>query len=81
MMFFLGEICPAYANVDRALAKKLSLAFAEIGSNSVGSKKFSTIFKKELDRRANEIKATGPQMWCNYQKPNMKEIGANIFID
>lgn len=80
-MFFIGEICSNYFMIDKEQAKQTSLAFAQMGNDAIGKKQFATLFKKELNRRGNEIQATGAKMWCTYQRGSMGQLGSSIFLN
>lgn len=73
--------CSKHFAIDRVLVDQYAVASARIGQQMIGEKAFNRMGMKELVRRQKEVDATGVVMWCNYQRPNLNELGLKAFLD
>ena len=76
------NVCPQFYAIDAAEAHKFELGSSDLGIHLVGETQFRAILEKELARRNEEVKITGPEQWCGYQRGHQKDLGVEtIFLE
>jgi uncharacterized protein YifE (UPF0438 family) len=62
--------CGQYYPVDTALLERLDKAFNDVGEQAAAKegRDWQAILRAEIERRHNEVVATGLQVWCSYQR-------------
>jgi hypothetical protein len=68
--------CTPYYAVNPVAAGKMEAAFAEV-AEKVGGSAMRPHLKAELVRRYKEVKVTGAEQWCAYQRDHFRAIGMN----
>jgi hypothetical protein len=68
--------CRQYYPIDTALLERLDRAFNDVGEKvaAMEGQNWRAILRAEIERRHNEVVATGLQVWCSYQR----EIPQNL---
>ena len=76
------NVCPQFYAIDAAEAHKFELGSSDLGIHLVGETQFRAILEKELAWRNEEVKITGPEQWCGYQRGHQKDLGfETIFLE
>jgi hypothetical protein len=78
---FVAGDCSKIMVVNKDLVEQYIGASTRIGQQMVGQKQFKTITMKEMKRREKEVRATGLDAWCNYQKSDLNTQGLKAFSD
>jgi hypothetical protein len=62
--------CGQYYPVDTALLERSERAFNDVGEKAAAreGRNWRAILRAEIERRHNEVVATGLQFWCSYQR-------------
>jgi 2-hydroxychromene-2-carboxylate isomerase len=62
--------CGRYYPVDTALLERADAALNEVGEKAAAKegKNWRAILQAEIERRHQEVVATGLQQWCSYQR-------------
>jgi hypothetical protein len=62
--------CGRYYPVDTALLERLDAASNEVGERIAAKegRDWRAILRAEIERRHNEVVATGDKVWCSYQR-------------
>lgn len=73
---FMGffSACADVFKLNEDMAKKYWSMYVEIGNDTFGSG-FSPVYEQEMQRRADEIKITGREQWCTYQRAYIEKMG------
>jgi hypothetical protein len=75
--FFMRTVCPKFIRVNVAFAQKYGGDILDIGSTAFGKSEMKEAAAKEIERRRNEVAATGESAWCSYQRASMIADGLN----
>jgi hypothetical protein len=75
--FFMRTVCPKFIRVNVAFAQKYGGDILDIGSTAFGRPEMKDAVAKEIERRRNEVEATGESAWCSYQHASMIADGLN----
>jgi hypothetical protein len=67
--------CGSIMNVDHEATRKVIESSLKIGTDLFGLEKMREAVRKEVDRRAEEVKATGIGPWCSYQQAHLEKVG------
>lgn len=67
--------CGDFYEIDAEQSSKIRTALTNTGFKTFGANKFGPSLLKEMDRRLQEVKITGPKQWCTYQRANDKQVG------
>ena len=76
--YFMRTTCLKFFFVNRAKAEKVQSDTMDLGIQFFGKDEFQRAVASELPRRQRELEATGPEMWCRYQRNNLIEIGKTM---
>jgi uncharacterized protein YifE (UPF0438 family) len=62
--------CRQYYPIDTALLERFDRAFNDVGEKVAAKEgeNWRAILRAEIERRHNEVVATGLQVWCSYQR-------------
>jgi hypothetical protein len=62
--------CRQYYPIDTALLERFDRAFNDVGEKAAAreGRDWPAILRAEIQRRHNEVVATGLQVWCSYQR-------------
>jgi hypothetical protein len=62
--------CRQYYPIDTALLERFDRAFNDVGEKAAvrEGRDWPAILRAEIQRRHNEVVATGLQVWCSYQR-------------
>jgi hypothetical protein len=62
--------CRQYYPIDTALLERFDRAFNDVGEKVAAKdgENWRAILRAEIERRHNEVVATGLQAWCAYQR-------------
>jgi hypothetical protein len=62
--------CRQYYPIDTALLERFDRAFNDVGEKVAAKEgeNWRAILRAEIERRHNEMVATGLQVWCSYQR-------------
>jgi hypothetical protein len=62
--------CRQYYPIDKALLERFDRAFNDVGEKVAAKEgeNWRAILRAEIERRHNEVVATGLQVWCSYQR-------------
>jgi hypothetical protein len=62
--------CGRYYPVDTALLERFDKAFNDVGEKAAAREgnHWPTILREEIERRHQEVVATGDKAWCSYQR-------------
>jgi clan AA aspartic protease (TIGR02281 family) len=78
----IRSVCAQFHAIDPAVARKWEQFNFAVGMKIAGEQKFKAIMEAEWSRRNNEVKITGPEQWCNYQRGNLQALGINdVFVE
>jgi hypothetical protein len=75
--FFMRTVCPKFIRVNVAFAQRYGGDILDIGSTTFGKPEMKDAVAKEIERRRNEVAATGESAWCSYQRASMIGDGLN----
>lgn len=64
----IAEFCPQHQLVDVQLATRTAKAMADVAREALGPNVSRAALRRELERRFEEVRVTGPAPWCGYQK-------------
>ena len=67
--------CGSTMNIDHEATRKVIESSLKIGTDLFGLEKMREAVRKEADRRAGEVKATGIGPWCSYQRAHLEKVG------
>jgi hypothetical protein len=73
--YFTRTACPRFFKVDQSQAVKVGEAVLMFGNDRFGAEVMEPLVVMELERRRDEVKATGESAWCSYQRPAMISDG------
>jgi len=59
--------CPKYYSIDAGFLNKAVSLYEQVGEQKFGEP-FKKIYSEEIQRRMNEVEATGAYYWCSYQR-------------
>jgi uncharacterized protein YifE (UPF0438 family) len=62
--------CGRYYPVDTALLERFDRTFNDVGEKAAAKegRNWPAILRAEIERRHNEVVATGEKVWCQYQR-------------
>ncbi|MBO1021475.1 hypothetical protein IPV08_16055 [Methylobacterium sp. SD274] len=75
------QFCGPYHPLDGPKALQIGKAFNDMAYSVFPKGKAKPAIDREFKRRFQEVKITGPQMWCRYQRETQKSIGSGVFLD
>lgn len=67
--------CPEAIPTDKVQADKFVDLYGEAGIKIVGMKAWAKLVQDQTAQRIREIRATGPQRWCEDQRRYLREMG------
>ena len=70
-----GLLAPRFFKVDQSQAVKVGEAVLMFGNDRFGAEVVEPLVVMELERRRDEVKATGESAWCSYPRPAMISDG------
>ena len=71
----VDKLCSIFIPVDRDVTQKLIADVLDIGEKQFGLSETRAAVKVEMERRSAEVKATGTEQWCSYQRDHLKAVG------
>ena len=67
--------CPEAIPTDKVQADKFVDLYGDAGIKIVGLKAWARLVQEQTAQRIREIRATGPQRWCEDQRRYLREMG------
>ena len=74
--------CPKYYSIDAGFLNKAVSVYEKVGEKF--GEPFKKIYSEEIERRMNEVEATGAYYWCLYQRGYQSTLypkGGSMFKD